>query len=639
MLSAQCPNCSAPIRFAHAAAPVVICPNCDSTVTRDNEDLAQVGTVSSVSRDLSVFLLETRGSYKDRSFEIVGVLRKEMNGIRWNEWFLVFDDGDKAWLAEANGELQLYDTPPLTDGFPTEAKLGDRFAANDIGWKVTEQSSVRIIAASGALPYPVVQNQENSYLDLRTEELGIVGTIDFEDDPATLWIGKIIQFSELNMEGVRPFAGWSDEVDVNFHGLEINSTRSVECPSCSAPLSIRAPGDTQVIGCQYCGATIGVEEQGDSSALRLIDDVNKELSNYEIPLGSRIKQENQLWECIGGMTRSVTIEGERYFWKEYCFRNPYVGYRWLVHSDNSWSWVQSIHGVPKGIKKNTVQWEATSYHLFQKAQIDVVHVVGEFYWQVSVGDTVQGLDYIAPPMMLSREKSNKEISWSIAQWKSHEEIRSAFVKLPDNADELFFHAFSPIEPNPFSDGKLIRRGLLAAVFFFFLLVCSGMAAIVVPANETLTKQTFISKDEAQDTEIFLSETFEVPAKRNSLSVTVQTPGAYSSPVTVHTALLNKDKGNVYIIDVGKMGTSEIPKVEPGTYVIRVEHAKNPKRAKAQKNVQTTTTVTVVRDEIRFPSLICLAFVGLIFAPILWTMRRSSIETKRWHESNIYAGDY
>ncbi|MEC7987073.1 MAG: DUF4178 domain-containing protein, partial [Myxococcota bacterium] len=267
MLSAQCPNCGAPVKFAHAAAPVVICSNCESTITQDDEALSRVGQVSSMSRDLSVFLLESKGTYNDRDFEIVGVLRKAMDAIRWNEWFLVFDDGGSAWLTEANGELQIYDQPPMISGFPIDAGIGDRFEANDIQWMVSEQSKVKIIAAGGSLPYSVVQNQENDYLDLRTEANGIVGTIDFEDSPPTFWTGKIISFSELNMEGVRPFAGWSDDVDVNFHGFEIDSTRSVECPNCSAPLSIRAPGDTKRIGCGYCGATIDVGEDGSNSTL------------------------------------------------------------------------------------------------------------------------------------------------------------------------------------------------------------------------------------------------------------------------------------------------------------------------------------------------------------------------------------
>ena len=118
---------------------------------------------------------------------------------------------------------------------------------------------------------------------------------------------------------------------------------------------------------------------------------------------------------------------------------------------------------------------------------------------------------------------------------------------------------------------------------------------------------------------------------------MRTPSTYAKYVTVHTALLNKDEGSVYIINVGFNGTSEIPKVKAGNYVIRVEHAKNPKRPTEKKSIQTKTTVTVVRDNVRFPSLLCLAFVGLFFTPILWVMRRSSIESKRWYESNVYAG--
>ncbi|MEC7984042.1 MAG: hypothetical protein VX278_02690, partial [Myxococcota bacterium] len=196
-----------------------------------------------------------------------------------------------------------------------------------------------------------------------------------------------------------------------------------------------------------------------------------------------------------------------------------------------------------------------------------------------------------------------------------------------------------IEPNPFDEPKLVRRGLLFMAAFFVLLMCSGFLSVIIPANETMAKQTFISKDSAQDTEVFISDPFVMPKSRNSVSVKVSsqvTKGA-GKLVTVHTALLNKDKGNVYIIDVGKHGVSNIPSVEPGSYVIRMEHAKKPKRPDAVKDVETTTVVTVVRDEVRFSSLLCIAFVGLFFVPILWIMRKISVETKRWSESNVYHG--
>ena len=43
------------------------------------------------------------------------------------------------------------------------------------------------------------------------------------------------------------------------------------------------------------------------------------------------------------MIRSVTIEGIKYFWHEYLLYNPMIGFRWLVHSDNQWNFVEPVN--------------------------------------------------------------------------------------------------------------------------------------------------------------------------------------------------------------------------------------------------------------------------------------------------------
>src|SRR5687768_9174142 len=110
MLSATCPSCGAPIRFAHAVAVSAICERCRSTVVRHDEDLELAGHASVFPRDLSPIVLGSVGKAGGRGFVVAGVLRKARERARWNEWFLVFDDGKSGWLGEGNGQFQIYDS-------------------------------------------------------------------------------------------------------------------------------------------------------------------------------------------------------------------------------------------------------------------------------------------------------------------------------------------------------------------------------------------------------------------------------------------------------------------------------------------------------------------------------------------------
>ena len=66
--------------------------------------------------------------------------------------------------------------------------------------------------------------------------------------------------------------------------------------------------------------------------------------DFVLPIGARSARFNgTLVKIIGAVTRSVTIEGIKYFWNEYLLYNPTLGFRWLVESDNHWNYVEPIN--------------------------------------------------------------------------------------------------------------------------------------------------------------------------------------------------------------------------------------------------------------------------------------------------------
>ena len=56
-------------------------------------------------------------------------------------------------------------------------------------------------------------------------------------------------------------------------------------------------------------------------------------------------------------------------------------------------------------------------------------MLGEFPWQVRSGDVATVSDYVAPPLMLSAEKTPDETTWSIGEYTDGRQLWQAF-RLP-----------------------------------------------------------------------------------------------------------------------------------------------------------------------------------------------------------------
>src|SRR5260370_14531364 len=53
-------------------------------------------------------------------------------------------------------------------------------------------------------------------------------------------------------------------------------------------------------------------------------------------------------------------------------------------------------------------------------------VLGEFPWQVRTGDVVRVDDYVSPPQMLSSEKTQDEVTWSLGEYIGGSQLLTAF---------------------------------------------------------------------------------------------------------------------------------------------------------------------------------------------------------------------
>src|SRR5260221_6508813 len=148
-----------------------------------------------------------------------------------------------------------------------------------------------------------------------------------------------------------------------------------------------------------------------------------------IPLGTRGKLASGTYEVIGFQVRTVEEDGDFYSCQESLLFNPYKGFRSLTEYNGHWNEVRTLHTRPEFTSQKTVQVSGRKYSLSSTATAATTFVLGEFPWQVRVGETVQVADYISVPQVLSSEVTADEVTWSLGEYVTGQQVWEAF-KLP-----------------------------------------------------------------------------------------------------------------------------------------------------------------------------------------------------------------
>lgn len=205
----RCPNCSAPITFRWSSAVQTVCESCRSVVVRHDVNLDAIGEISDLPPDSSPLRIGTEGRFDDRPFAVIGRIGYEYDGGGWNEWHLAFGDGSSGWLSDAQAEyaVSVLVTPtvplPPVDGL----KVGVPYSWQGESLQVTTLTKARYAGVEGELPFEYWGRDRVLFVDLRSHNLRFA-TIDYSETPPLLFVGRLVDYDELELRHVRTFEGW-----------------------------------------------------------------------------------------------------------------------------------------------------------------------------------------------------------------------------------------------------------------------------------------------------------------------------------------------------------------------------------------------------------------------------------------------
>jgi uncharacterized protein DUF4178 len=412
--------------------------------------------------------------------------------------------------------------------------------------------------------------------------------------------------------------------------------KGLNCPKCGAAITLRSFGQAVTVVCAGCHSILDAKDPNLAilQQFEAITSVAKPL----IPLGTRGKLRGTDYEVTGFQRRSIQVDGIAYYWHEYVLFNPYKGIRYLSEYNGHWNDISICKTLPTADFSGAT-YLGESYKHFQSANANTNFVLGEFPWQVRVEEQAAVTDYVHPPRVLSSEKLDKEVTWSIGEYMYGREIWDSF-KLPGDPP-------APIgvyenQPSPVT---LNVTGMWVAFAAFAVFLLALMAIFDMRAKkEPVFHETFqyTNRNEPKGESSFVTDIFELTGHTSTVEVKTFAPVS-NHWIYLNYALINQDTGEAWDFGrevsfysgydsdgswtEGKQHDSVvIPSVPPGHYYLRIEPEADPALPSIPYTVDVTHDVPVF-------GIYGIAFIALLVPVVIISFRAYTFERSRWSESD------
>jgi hypothetical protein len=411
--------------------------------------------------------------------------------------------------------------------------------------------------------------------------------------------------------------------------------RPMNCPGCGAALVIRAYEHTLNVVCENCHSVLDAKDPN----LQVLQRFQvKERIKPLIPLGTRGKLRGDECEVIGFQERTIYVDEIPYSWREYLLFNPYKGFRYLTEYDGHWNYVTTVKGVPQPASvrgRPGVAYLGEKYAHFQTATATTTYVLGEFPWQVRVGEQVQVQDFVHPPRVLSSETTQSETTWSLGEYTAGASIWGAF-KLPGRPPRPV--GVYENQPSPYTGRP--KEAWMMYLFFLLSLIVIALAFATFQHQQEVFRGNYRFPYATEPS--FVTSVFELGGRPSDVQVSVRTDLS-NNWTYFNFALINQDTGEAY--DFGREvsyyygrdsdgawtegsrnDSAVVPTVPPGRYYLRVEPEMAP-------NAPAMYYELSVKRDVPIWSFYWIAALLLIVPPALITWRSIKFEHLRWQESD------
>jgi hypothetical protein len=623
--ASACPQCGAPLRFGGAESLAAACAYCRAAVLRRGADLALAGKLPDLVATDTRLSLGMTGSAGGQPFTVLGRLQLSRGDATWNEWYASFPRGF-GWIAEAQGRLFLTRRLPDARGLP---RLGALHAGMELEipgggrFTVDEVDQAALASFEGELPFAPQIGAAYRYADATSAD-GSFATLDYGtgEDAPVLYAGRELPWSAVGLPAPTPPAAGREKA------------AALACPGCGGPIDLRR-ADSRAATCPSCHSLLDVAG-GDLRVLGVLGG----RARPPIPLGSKGRLRGEPLEVLGWLERRAGSAGESWAWDELLLHGP-GGYRWLSHYAGHWLFLRPIPaGKVNGVQGRSYRCDGRTFKHFQTAEAVTEEIQGEFYWELRAGERIRTEDYVAPPYLLSVERTEGEVAWTRGEYLTGSEVYSAFG-LPGPAPAP--QGVAAAQPNPWAPRardawKVGGLAILALGALALLLAATTRPEIVAELDVPL-----------EHGRVTLSEPFDLTGGSQAVAIEasaavreawvgldlalIEVASGESEAVGLSLSHFSGIEGGQSWSEGSNHGRAVAGAIRAGRYLLRVEPVLE---AQARGRVGPSAHVRVQRGAFLAAPLV-LALLAVVAWPLLATLLLAAFEKRRWAESDHAPG--
>jgi Domain of unknown function (DUF4178) len=446
-------------------------------VVRSGDKLTRTGKISEVFDDFSPLQLMASGKWDGKPFTLIGRLQYKYAQGTWSEWIAGFDDGSTGCLSEDNGAFVFSAALATSSAIPAASNfvVGKTTAINGKTFTIAANNTVSLLSAQGELPKLPALGAPFEVVELRGDQ-GDVISIDYNVIPAVVSSGRAVLLEDLQLKGLK------DEQ------TKAESGQQFACPNCAASLQVSL-ASTKSLTCRSCNSIIDVSGGvNGGAAAQLTYALQTEPVAPLIALGSTGQMQGVMWQLVGFQHRmgyEVDDPDEHFGWTEYLLYNKKRGFTFLVDSTEGWSLATPTTGAatlsPNG---STATYLGNKYDHKYSYKAETQYVAGEFYWRVERGQRSSNTDFEKGAVLLSREETPNEVTWSMGGKISSAAVAKSF-NLEDGALDSGLSGgsgndiFKAADAKPMSSiagmgcGTIVILILVLLLFLFLISRCSS----------------------------------------------------------------------------------------------------------------------------------------------------------------------